>query len=205
MAHLGDPLPADAELIARSMADPEVFAVIFERHAASIHRFLWRQAPRSSIADLVSDVFLTAFRRRTAYDDSHQDARPWLFGIAVNVLRHSHRSELRRLARDDKAHHAWSVDHDDDAAASALSSMESDRILLALDSLDDGHREVLLLLAGPGFSYEEVARALDIPIGTVRSRASRGRDRLRELLALDQPVANDARLRSVPTPEGVTE
>jgi RNA polymerase sigma-70 factor (ECF subfamily) len=153
----------------------------------------------------VSDVFLTAFRNRESYDVSHRDARPWLFGIAVNVLRHNNRSEVRRLTRDDKAHRARSVDPDDDVAAAAESSIESERIRIALESLDERHRDVLLLIAGPGFSYEEVAQALNIPIGTVRSRVSRGREQLRALLSFDRHDAARHGGPPVPAPEGVRE
>jgi RNA polymerase sigma factor (sigma-70 family) len=205
MAHPGDRLLPDADLIELSIADPEVFAVIFERHATPIHRFLWRRSPRSAVDDLVSDVFLTAFRIRGSYDRSHPDARPWLFGIAINVLRHSHRSEMRRLTRDERAYRARSFEPGDDVATAAESSVESDRIRHALESLDEGHRDVLLLIAGPGFSYEEVARALDIPIGTVRSRASRGREHLRRLLSIDRQDISHDHEPPVPTPEGVSE
>ena len=205
MGTSGDRETSDAQLIERSLVDAEVFAAIFERHAESIHRFLWRRSSGPAVDDLVSDVFLTAFRRRSAYDVTRADARPWLFGIAVNVLRHSHRSEVRRLDRDDRAHRAWIVGPGDDASVTALAGVESARIRVALDALEDRQRDVLLLLAGPEFSYEEVAQALEIPIGTVRSRASRGRDRLRELLALDGPAGGHDQRPPVPLTEGVAE
>ena len=99
---MGDREPgdgSDADLIRDSLADPEVFAAIFERHAPSVHRYLTKRVGQESAEDLVGETFATAFRSRRTFDLSRPDARPWLFGIATNSVRHHWRSEARRQRR----------------------------------------------------------------------------------------------------------
>ena len=175
----------DSIIIRESLNNPDHFTTIFERHAPALHRYLSKRAPHSVVDDILSDTFVAAFRSRHNYDFLYTDARPWLYGIAINILRHHQRAESRRLA------HARKVDpqtHEDDIAEQVVSdlvrSAEAERVQWALDQLDDRYSEALMLVAGPGLTYEEVARSLDIPVGTVRSRISRGREQLRELLGL---------------------
>lgn len=180
---LDEPELTDARHVERSLTDPRAFAPLFERHARSVHRYLVKRVGPDNAEDLLGETFVTAFRARRAYDLTRADARPWLFGIATNHVRHFWRSELRRQSRstaglrDDTA-----LDHSDEATSSVFFSTQTGDVAQALSHLDDAHLDVLLLIAGPGFTYEEVAQALGIPIGTVRSRMSRARQRVRELL-----------------------
>jgi len=208
MAHRGEGTqPDDASLIRRSLSDPEQFTSIVERHAQAIHRYLSKRAAHSALDDLVSETFLAAFRSRQHYDFSYLDARPWLFGIATNVLRHFRRSEGRRIARMS----SWRVqeseqDRTEEIESSVIADAEANRMRSALEQIDERYRDVLMLVAGPGLTYEEVARALEIPIGTVRSRMSRGRSQLRELLDVGgQYEVEDEPNRNVSTPEGLLE
>ena len=119
---------------------------------------------------------MIAFRRRKSYDLSHADGRPWLFGIAVNLLRQHRRSEERRLrayalAADGSAQSAWPEERLDPTVAAALLDLSQD------------DRNLILLYAWAELSYEELAEALDLPVGTVRSRLSRTRSKLRATLA----------------------
>ena len=187
MGSPGSDAGSDAEHVRASLQDPRRFAVLFERHAAPVHRFLARRAEPASVDDLLSETFVTAFRTRHNYDPAYGDAGPWLFGIAVNVVRHHHRSEVRRTAMVghvvQRATHEQTVP---DAADDALGRVElADRVegmAAALRAIDPKYLDVLLLLTGPQLTYEEIARALGIPVGTVRSRLSHGRAQLRELL-----------------------
>ena len=175
---------SDAEVIRSSLADPESFAAIFERHAAPVHRYLVTRVGPGAAEDLVGDTFATAFRSRSAYEADRPDARPWLFGIATNLARHHWRAEGRRQARDRQIGRGpvTSEDPSDDVAAAAWFRSQAGPIARALGQIDSGYLDVLLLVAGPGLSSVEVAEALDIPIGTVRSRLARARLQLRELL-----------------------
>jgi RNA polymerase sigma factor (sigma-70 family) len=173
----------DAAHIEHSLSSPAAFAVLFERHAPSVHRYLVKRVGPENAEDLLGETFAIAFRSRGDYDLSRHDARPWLFGIATNHARHFWRSEYRRQSRTFLGLGDVTVpDHGDDAISSAFFSSQEGAVAHALAQLDDGHLDVLLLVAGPGFTYEEVSVALGIPIGTVRSRMSRARRRLRELL-----------------------
>lgn len=178
-----EPEDTDAAHVERSLTDPHEFSVLFDRHAGSVHRYLVRRVGRESAEDLVGETFVTAFRSRSTYDLSRADARPWLFGIATNLARHFWRSEFRRQARRAPAlGDIFEYDHSDEATSRAFFSSQQGAVGAALAQLDDAHLDVLLLFAGPGLSYDEVALALGIPIGTVRSRLFRARQRLRELL-----------------------
>jgi RNA polymerase sigma factor (sigma-70 family) len=173
----------DARQIELSLADPHAFAALFERHARSVHRYLMKRVGPDNAEDLLGETFVTAFRVRRAYDLARADARPWLFGIATNHARHFWRSELRRQSRRGVgSHDGTALDHSDEATSSAYFSSQAGDVAQALAHLDDAHLDVLLLIAGPGLAYEEVAEALGIPVGTVRSRLSRARKQLRELL-----------------------
>jgi RNA polymerase sigma-70 factor (ECF subfamily) len=176
--------PTDADLVAASLHDPQQFALLFDRHARAVHRYVASRARHGDVDDVVSETFLTAYRKRARYDRAFDDARPWLLGIATNVLRHHHRSEGRRLTRLRAVAHSPDpeIDPAESVAAAVDNASEIDRVARALARLDDRYRDVLLLAASADLSYEEIARALGIPVGTVRSRLARGRHRLRELL-----------------------
>jgi RNA polymerase sigma-70 factor (ECF subfamily) len=178
---------SDAAVIAASAGDPHRFAVLFDRHAPAVHRYLSSRAGAAQADDLCSETFLAAFRSRGRYDGRYDDARPWLFGIATNLLRHHHRDRHRHVQRL-RALGPPGLDERDPAervAEGLDAATEWARVARALDQLDEPQREVIVLVAGPGLTYDEIARALDLPVGTVRSRLARGRRRLRELLELD--------------------
>lgn len=185
----GDHRPTDAELIRSSVPSGEAFAALFDRHAATVHRYLARRVG-SAAEDLLAQTFLVAFERRDRYDADRADALPWLYGIATNVLRRARRDEVRlyrALARTgvdpDVACPADRVAEQVDAAASTAT------LAGVLAGLPAGDRDVLLLVAWAGLGQEEVAAALGLPLGTVKSRLHRARTRLRA--ALSAPVDAD--------------
>jgi RNA polymerase sigma-70 factor (ECF subfamily) len=183
MDHPDPPGRTDAELIEASLVHPRAFAALFERYAGPVHRYLVKRVGPQDAEDLVGETFVTAFRGRSSYDLNRSEARPWLFGIATNLSRHYWRTEARRQkAQSVIATPAISHDHSEHATSSAFFASQEGRIAQALAQLDDAHLDVLLLVVGPGLTYEETALALGIPVGTVRSRMSRARQRLRELL-----------------------
>lgn len=176
--------PTDADLVAASLREPQQFAPLFERHARTVHRYVSSRVGRDEVDDVVSETFVVAFRIRARYDPDYENALPWLLGIATNVLRQHRRSEIRRLARLRALVRAPAPDLDPaESVSSAVdNAAESDRVLRAAARLDDRYRDVLLLAASTDLTYEEIAQALGVPVGTVRSRLARGRSRLRELL-----------------------
>src|SRR5262245_13024640 len=88
---------SDAEVIRRSQVEPEVFGVIYDRHATTLLRFLGRRAGAKVAEGLVGELFRIAFERRKAFDPSRGSALPWLYGIGSNLLLKHRRGEARRL------------------------------------------------------------------------------------------------------------
>lgn len=177
----------DAELIAASVAAGEVFAAVFDRHARTVHRYLARRAGTAAAEDLLAQTFLVAFETRSRYDTSRPDALPWLYGIATNVLRRARRDEVRQF----RALARTGVDADtpapDDRVAAQVDARATTQALAGvLAGLGSGDRDVLLLVAWAGLTQDEVAAALDLPLGTVKSRLHRARALLRAALPTEE-------------------
>ena len=173
----------DAALWQRAAAgDTAAFGTIFERHATTVYNYCFRRTGNWAQAEeLTAIVFLEAWRRRTQVQLERDEAIPWLLGVATNVLRNlrrsqrRHRAALERLPRERVADFAADVDArlDDERQMRAT--------LRALDKLSRSDQDVLALCVWEELPYEQAALALGIPVGTVRSRLSRARARLREL------------------------
>ncbi len=180
-----DPM-TDAELIMRACTQPRWFSVVFDRHFITIHRYLSRRVGSGAADDLAGEVFRVAFERRHSFDSQYDNARPWLYGIATNLVHRERRSEQRRLRALQRFAARAAVPAGDDAFDLAEERVDAETAAqsaaYALTRLPYADRDALVLFAVEGLSYGEVADALAIPIGTVRSRISRGRRRLRELL-----------------------
>jgi RNA polymerase sigma-70 factor (ECF subfamily) len=184
--------PTDADLIARSIENPRSFVPLLERHRRVLYGYLARRVGPDLAEDLVAETFTTAFAHRERYDSSRPDARPWLFGIALNLLRTRARSDVRRLRAYQRA--GEEVDHGIDADsvhAQADAEVASPELVAALNTLDRRDRDTLLLFVWGDLSYEEVAAALDVPVGTVRSRINRARRKLQTQLPHLAPANDD--------------
>jgi RNA polymerase sigma factor (sigma-70 family) len=168
---------SDASIIEESLQRPATFALIFDRHFATIHGYLARRAGPGRADDLAATTFTVAFERRGTFRDA-DGARPWLYGIATNLMRNAWRAERRGLAAVARAAAAAPRVHVDAPRVPA-----DDALAAALAGLDPDQLDVLLLHAWEGLGYAEIADALGIPIGTVRSRLARARMRLRPQLA----------------------
>jgi RNA polymerase sigma factor (sigma-70 family) len=178
-----DDAGADAEIIARSRHESEHFAVLFRRHAPEIQRYVVRRLGADAAEDVVAETFLIAFRQRERYDLSRADARPWLYGIATNLVGRHRRSEIRAyraLVRTGCDPVTEPFTDQVDAAVSAAST--SRRLAAALVRLAAGQRDALLLVAWGGLTYEQAALSLGVPVGTVRSRINRARRTLQQEL-----------------------
>lgn len=175
--------PSDADLWARSRAgDSAGFGLLFERHAKLIYNYCFRRVgDRATAQEMLSMVFLEAWRRRDKQLPADK-VLPWLYGIATNVVRHQQRSErrfaaaLRRLPRPQAE-----PDFADGAVERLGVEEQAQQALALLRTLPKGEQNVFVLCVGMGLSYEDAATALGVPVGTVRSRLSRARARLREL------------------------
>ena len=176
---------SDADYLARSLSEPTAFEPIFDRHFGAVHRYLHRRAGRELADELTAETFALAFTRRGSCRASGS-VLPWLYGIATNLLHRYRRSERRQL-------HAYSrsgvdrwVAYEDEADARVDGSSLDARLAGALAAMRPRERDALLLYALADLSYEEVALALDVPVGTVRTWLHRARATAqRELAAAD--------------------
>jgi RNA polymerase sigma factor (sigma-70 family) len=175
---------SDAELIGRSLdGDGDAFVEVVMRHARSVSTYLVRRVGRGPAEDLVGEVWVAAFASRASYDLSFAEARPWLFGIARNVLR----SHWRDSSREDRVSEVAPVieianpwPEVDELIDMNAASRGIDRLLRALRDLPADERDVLLLVAWEQLSVADAARALGIPAGTARYRLHRARTTLRQ-------------------------
>jgi RNA polymerase sigma factor (sigma-70 family) len=166
---------ADSAAIRRSLSEPHAFASVFDRHFDTIHGYIQRRVGRDLADDLAAETFARAFDGRRRYDQRYPDARAWLLGIATNVMRRHWRTEHRRLEVLSRAAVAEPAAEDAGEAVRA-------ELLTALRLLSRRDREAVLLYAWADLSYEEMAIALEVPVGTVRSRLARARRLLRDRL-----------------------
>jgi RNA polymerase sigma factor (sigma-70 family) len=181
--------PSDGELVARSVDEPEAFATLFDRHAGEVHRYLGRRVGELA-DDLLSETFLIAFRRRADYRPERLDVRPWLIGIATNLVHGHARTERRRyraLARAAAEPPTRGEDPGESADRWTAQALRGP-LAAALAGLHARDRDVLLLFAWGQLGYEEIAAALDVPVGTVRSRLNRARRQTRAVLGPASPL-----------------
>ena len=183
----------DATWIARSVAEPATFRTLFARHHDRVHRYVTSRIGPDAAPDVVSETFLEAFRTRARFDATRgRDAAPWLLGIATRLVSRQRGAEVRWHRRREAA--TWSESHatlahhgpgsTDDVHRIDAASRRGD-LLAALSKLRRGERDALCACVLGELTYDEAARALGVPVGTVRSRISRARRRLRDTLATD--------------------
>lgn len=191
--------PSDAAAIEASITDPAAFTIIFDRHAANLHRFLARRVEPADADNLLGEVFRIAFERRHSFDRAHLSARPWLYGIATNLIARHRRSEARRV-RAMASLAATRVVADQEVVGNRTAeTVDANRswsmLVDAIDELPDVERDTLMLYAWEELSYGDIAEALDVPVGTVRSRLNRARRRLRAARSAYEraPYADHAR------------
>ncbi|MFG3049600.1 RNA polymerase sigma factor [Kitasatospora sp. NPDC048239] len=163
--------------------DPEAFRELFRDHAPLVHRYAVRVSGDRDLAeDVVSLTFLEAWRLRDRLLDHEAGPRPWLMGIAVNVLRNTRRAARRHQAALGRLPARDTVpDFSDELVGRMADADQLAAAQRALKQLRRTEREVFTLCVWSGLGYAEAAAALGVPIGTVRSRLSRARTRLRKL------------------------
>jgi RNA polymerase sigma-70 factor, ECF subfamily len=167
----------DAELLRRSVTQSPVFAVVYRRHAKKVARYIARRVGNATAEDLTAEVFVRALRGRDSYRSEHPTAFPWLLGIANHVIAGHRRAERQRLVMIERLAQITPVlivDHQGDAALAPELARE-------LRRLSDPIRDTFLLVVWGELSYEEAATALQVPVGTVRSRIARARRRLADV------------------------
>jgi len=169
----------DGALIEQSVRGrADAFVELVRRHEVAVHGFLARRAGQQAADDLLGEVWVRAFAARGGYDPGYAGARPWLYGIARNVLRAHWRSRPDPSTAAEEAVDPW-----DDVVDRLDSAAQARELTSALRALPAPERDVLLLVAWEQLSPAEVAAVLGVPQGTVRSRLHRARAALRPVLA----------------------
>lgn len=170
------------------MSANQSLAELFDSDAADLYRYLARRAGAAVAEHVLSATFLQALESYRMFDPARGSQRAWLYGIAANLLRRHHRAEARRW----QAYARYPVERADDpserAAERADAAGNHGLVAQAVARLDARDRDVLLLYAWAELSYAEIAQALDLPVGTVRSRLSRARRQVRAGLDLPDPI-----------------
>ena len=167
-----------------------IFNQEFMPHINSMYNFAYRLTLDPDDAkDLLQDTYLKAFR----FIDSFQqgtNAKAWLFRILKNSFINDYRKKSKEPSKVDYQEVETFYNSEDvdrqitpDLRVEALQDMIGDEISTALNALDVDFRTVIILCDLEGFKYEEMAKILDIPIGTVRSRLHRARNLLKEKLS----------------------
>lgn len=187
----------DAELWRLAQAgSADAFAALYRRHGRRIYNYLFRRtADWSAAEELLSTVFLEAYRRRDVIADGEKIV-PWLFGIATKVA-NNHNRRLRRaqrLAARLLLNSASAAAADASERAAARETMQ--RLLTDLRRLPRTQRDVIGLCVWSGLSYEEAAEALQVPVGTVRSRLARAK---RALSDAEHERTPDSHTANTPT------
>jgi RNA polymerase sigma factor (sigma-70 family) len=177
-----EPVPSDVECLALSLSEPQVFELIFERHFGAVHRYLHRRAGRDVADDLAAETFAVAFERRASCRAT-DSMLPWLYGIATNLLRRCWRAERTQLRAYGRGGVDRAVDNTEEAAARLDGANLHARLAEALEAIPRRQRDALLLYALADLSYEEIAFALDVPLGTVRTWVHRARKVAQRVLA----------------------
>jgi RNA polymerase sigma factor (sigma-70 family) len=177
----------DGEIIRQSWETPAAFAELYDRHAAAIHRYAVRRIAEGA-DDIMSETFLVAFEKRLSFDESKDDALPWLYGISTVLLNRHRRQEAvawRGLVADASAAPTHPTDDADE-------KLDADRAIGKLASaiyrMKPRDLNALLLYAWGDLDYAGVAEAMGIPVGTVRSRINRARRQLRHSIGQDSLV-----------------
>ncbi|MER7403852.1 RNA polymerase sigma factor [Streptomyces sp. NPDC000070] len=199
----------DFSLRARIRAgDPEAFAELFAAHAQALYAHAARlTGDRGAAEDVVSLTFLEAWRLRERLGPEPPDPtldgdglRPWLYGVATNVLRNTRRAARRHsaaLARvpGRRTDHGTVPDFADELVGRMEDAERLAAARAALRRLSGAEREVFALCVWSGLSYAAAADALGVPVSTVRSRLARARQRLRRLAEAELKKNSETRSR----------
>lgn len=169
------------------------FAEAFRDEYPPLHRYLRRRVGGSLADDLAAETFATAYASWERFDQ-RRALRPWLYGIAANLLRHHWRKERRQLQAYARAGIDPFIDDLNDSLDRAAADARKRELADALADLRKGERDILLLHAWAGLTDSEIAEALSLPLGTVKSRLHRARMQLRNRLDPSGKEQNEASL-----------
>ena len=178
------PTPDDGQLWAEAQrGSPDAVGALFDRHANAIYTYCFRRTGDWALAeDLTSAVFFELLRSRRGHRLSAEAVRPWLFGIALNVIRNQARATRRyRAALERIPPLEAERDFADELVERLADELAMRDILRTIRKLPEPEQDAFTLCAWEGFSSAEAAEILNVPETTVRTRVFRARQRLRSL------------------------
>lgn len=191
--------------------DPDAFRVLFDEHADAVYNLAFRLTGRWHEAEeIVSLTFLEAWRLRARVEPDGESLRPWVLGITVNTARNLSRSARRHRAAVARLPPQAAVpDFADELAERIDDTARLAAVRASLGRLRPGERDVVALCVWSGLDYTAAAEALGVPVGTVRSRLSRARRKLRALAKEPDPssgqLTGDRRTAAEPLQEAPHE
>lgn len=178
----------DQELWGRVLeGDGEAFGELFQRHAPAVFGYCLRRTGEWAVAeDLVSVVFLETWRKRTDVV-TQGSVLPWLYSVALGVTRNHRRAQHRYRAALTRVPAPFPhTDHADEVTQQVDAERRTKDVIRELSRLPRRDREVVEMCAWSGLTQSEIAQALGIPLGTVKSRLARAQRTLRGVLAAER-------------------
>jgi RNA polymerase sigma-70 factor (ECF subfamily) len=173
----------DTDLGARLRSEPELFTAVHRRYFRDIYRYAAGRLDAQTAEDIAAETFLTAYNQRDEFDPGRGGLRPWLFGIATNLIARHRRKEARHYAALSRVAPEPDAEGPENRVVTSVTAQRMQpHLTKAMAELSPGERDVVLLVALAQFSYEEVAEALGISSGTVGSRLSRARLKLQKII-----------------------
>jgi RNA polymerase sigma-70 factor (ECF subfamily) len=183
----GDAVPDDDLLRATAGGDPRALAELYRRHASGLFGFLYRLAGDRAVAEeILQDTMLAVWRSAAGFG-GHSAVRTWLYGVARRQAHNRLRSLPTPPAGLDDLPEPAATEPGPEEIALVRADMAV--VGAAMAALPTGHREVLALAFHAQLSHADIARVLDVPVGTVKSRLHNARARLAELLATDEEAS----------------
>jgi len=172
------------ETLARRLRHaPEVFGEVYDCYFRAIYRYVAGRLGPSAAEYVAAETFVVAFAQRGRFNPERGALRPWLFGIATNLVARHRRREARHYRALGRLPEPPSAGGHEERVVAAVAALRlRPQLLQALAALSHGERDVVLLVALGQLSHDEVAQALGISPGTVGSRLSRARNRLQHLI-----------------------
>lgn len=173
----------DAELVARFRRDPDQFTAVYDRYFPDVYRYAAGRLDVQTGEDIAAETFCVAFAQRDRFDPERGGLRPWLFGIATNLMARHRRKEARHFRALIRTGTTEPVDgHEGRVVASVTAQRLQPQLVKALTRLNRGERDVVLLIALGQLTHGEVAQTLGIAAGTVRSRLCRARTKFQQMI-----------------------
>ncbi|MDP9864269.1 MULTISPECIES: RNA polymerase sigma factor [Streptosporangium] len=174
---------SEAELVDRFRRDPELFTAVYDRYFRDIYLYAAGRLDVQVGEDIAAETFCVAFRDRERFDPGRGGLRPWLFGIATNLMARHRRKEARHYRALARAGDEPVADsHENRVLNSVAAERMKPQLAKALAALNRGERDVVTLVSLGQLSHQEVAEALGVSYGTVGSRLSRARKKLHNVI-----------------------